>query len=192
MLILLKGFLTVMLTVIIYWLYFYFLTQLFVLRWPSFYWPLLSSLCCNPFYLLYYIILIILQTFPQLQIGILPLSAPLLIIFVLIWMVFMIIKDARDFPWEDIFNLGASAKASEFHMWVQVGIDVLTPRRKYNNVKPNSFSRFSATFFAAIDHRNYFFHLYQHNKSFLPNAVSSNRLVIIGKGFLNLPNFLTA
>ena len=30
----------------------------------------------------------------------------------------------RDVPWEDIFKLGASAAASEFCAWVQVGIDV--------------------------------------------------------------------
>ena len=36
-----------------------------------------------------------------------------------------------DFPWEDIFKLGASAVASEFCEWVQVGIDVYIPHRKY-------------------------------------------------------------
>ena len=30
----------------------------------------------------------------------------------------------RDLPWEDIFKLSASAAASEFCEWVQVGIDV--------------------------------------------------------------------
>ena len=30
----------------------------------------------------------------------------------------------RDVPWEDIFNLSASAAASDFCDWVQVGIDV--------------------------------------------------------------------
>ena len=33
----------------------------------------------------------------------------------------------RDVPWEDIFKLGASAAASEFCEWVQVGIDVYIP-----------------------------------------------------------------
>ena len=32
----------------------------------------------------------------------------------------------RDVPWKDIFKLGASAAASEFCEWVQVGIDVYT------------------------------------------------------------------
>ena len=30
----------------------------------------------------------------------------------------------RDVPWEDIFKLGASAAASEFCEWIQVGIDI--------------------------------------------------------------------
>ena len=37
----------------------------------------------------------------------------------------------RDVPWEDIFKLGASAAATEFCEWVQVGIDVYSPHRKY-------------------------------------------------------------
>ena len=37
----------------------------------------------------------------------------------------------RDVPWEDIFELGASAAASEFCELVQVGIDVYIPHRKY-------------------------------------------------------------
>ena len=43
----------------------------------------------------------------------------------------------RDVPWEDIFNLGGSAAASEFCEWVWVGIDVYIPHRKYH-VKPHS------------------------------------------------------
>ena len=44
----------------------------------------------------------------------------------------------RDVPWEDIFKVSASAAASEFCKWVQVGIDVYIPHRKYQ-VKPHSF-----------------------------------------------------
>ena len=62
----------------------------------------------------------------------------------------------RDVPWEDIFKLGASAAASEFCEWVQVGIDVYTPHRKYQ-VKPHSSPWFSAAFTAAIVHRNHIF-----------------------------------
>ena len=42
----------------------------------------------------------------------------------------------RDVPWEDIFKLSASAAASEFCEWVQVGIDVYIPHHKYQ-VKPH-------------------------------------------------------
>ena len=42
----------------------------------------------------------------------------------------------RDVPWVDILKLGASAAASEFCEWVQVGIDVYIPHIKYQ-VKPH-------------------------------------------------------
>ena len=51
--------------------------------------------------------------------------------------------------WEDIFNLGASAASSEFCEWLQVGIDVYTPHRKYQ-VKPHLSLWFSAACAAAI------------------------------------------
>ena len=70
----------------------------------------------------------------------------------------------RDAPWEDIFKLSASAAASEFFEWVQVGIDVYIPHRKYQ-VEPHSSPWFSAACAAAIVHRNHFFRLYQQNKS---------------------------
>ena len=70
----------------------------------------------------------------------------------------------RDIPWEDIFQLSASAAAGEFCEWVQVGIDVYIPHHKYQ-VKPHSSPWFSAACAAAIVHRNHFFHLYQQNKS---------------------------
>ena len=62
----------------------------------------------------------------------------------------------RNVPWEDIFKLSASAAASEFCEWVQVGIDVYIPHRKYQ-VKPHSSPRFSAACAGAIVHRNHFF-----------------------------------
>ena len=43
----------------------------------------------------------------------------------------------RGVPWKDIFKLCVSAAASEFCEWVQVGIDVYIPHRKYQ-VKPHS------------------------------------------------------
>ena len=62
----------------------------------------------------------------------------------------------RDVPWEDIFKLSASAAASEFCEWVQVGIDVYIPHRKYQ-VKPHSPPWFSTACAAAIVHRNHVF-----------------------------------
>ena len=70
----------------------------------------------------------------------------------------------RNVPWEDIFKLGASAAATEFCEWVQVGIDVYIPHRKYK-FKPHSFPWFLAACAAATVHRNHFFHLYQREKS---------------------------
>ena len=70
----------------------------------------------------------------------------------------------RDVPWEDIFKIGASAAASEFCEWIQVGIDVYIPHRKYQ-VKSHSSPWFSAACAAAIVHRNHFFRLYQREKS---------------------------
>ena len=72
--------------------------------------------------------------------------------------------DLRDVPWEDNFKLGASAAVSEFCEWVQVGIDVYIPHRKYQ-VKPHSSPWFSVACAAAIVHRNDFFRLYQREKS---------------------------
>ena len=70
----------------------------------------------------------------------------------------------RDVQWEDIFKLGSPAAASKFCEWVQVGIDVYIPHRKYQ-VKPHSSPWFSAACAAAIVHRNHFFRLYQREKS---------------------------
>ena len=70
----------------------------------------------------------------------------------------------RDVPWEDIFQLDASSAASEFCEWVQIGIDVYIPHKKYQ-MKPHSSTWFSATYAAAIVHRNHFFRLYQKDKS---------------------------
>ena len=50
-------------------------------------------------------------------------------------------------------KLGASAAASEFCEWVQVGIDVYIPHHKYQ-VKPHSSLWFSAAHAATIVHIN--------------------------------------
>ena len=70
----------------------------------------------------------------------------------------------RDVPWEDIDKIDASAAASEFYEWVQIGIDVYITHGKYQ-VKPHSFPWSSAACAAARVHRNHFFQLYQQNKS---------------------------
>ena len=70
----------------------------------------------------------------------------------------------RDVPWEDIFQLSASAAANEFCEWVQIGTDVYIPHGKYQ-VKPYLSPRFSAACAAVIVHRNHFFRLYQQDKS---------------------------
>ena len=55
-------------------------------------------------------------------------------------------------------------------------------------VKPHSSPWFSAACAAAIVHRNHLFRLYQQNKCSESKVQSSDRLVIIAKGFLNMPN----
>ena len=79
----------------------------------------------------------------------------------------------RDVPWEDIFKLSASAAASEFCEWVQVGIGVYIKNILENiiqnvenislrkcRVKSHSSPWFSAACAAAIVYRNHFFRLY--------------------------------
>ena len=66
--------------------------------------------------------------------------------------------------WDVIFKLGASAAGTEYCEWVQAGIAVYIPHRKYQ-VKLHSWPCFSATYAAAIAHRNRLFRLYKHNKS---------------------------
>ena len=65
----------------------------------------------------------------------------------------------RDVSLDDIF-----VAASEFCKWVQFGIDVYIPHRKYQ-VKSHSSPWFSAACVATIVHRNHFFRLYQREKS---------------------------
>ena len=62
----------------------------------------------------------------------------------------------RDVPWDDIIELSSSAADDEFCVWVQVGVDVYIPHRKYQ-VKPHSSPWFSASCAAAMVHRNHFF-----------------------------------
>ena len=64
----------------------------------------------------------------------------------------------------EYLKLGASAAGGEFCEWVQVGIDVYIPHRKYQ-IKPHSSPWFSAACTAAIVHGNHFFCFYQIEKS---------------------------
>ena len=71
----------------------------------------------------------------------------------------------RDILLGDIFKCGASTAASELCEWVQLGIDVYIPHRKYQIMR-HSFSWFSAACTAVIAHifsQRTFFCLYQQN-----------------------------
>ena len=71
----------------------------------------------------------------------------------------------RYVPWEDIFKLSVSAAASEFCQSIHVRIDVYIPHHNYQ-VEPPSSKWLSAACAVPIIHKNYFFRLYQQNKSF--------------------------
>ena len=58
-------------------------------------------------------------------------------ILVLTETIFIFLDYLIDVPMEDIFKLCASAAAREFCEWLQVGIDVYIPHRRYQ-VKPHS------------------------------------------------------
>ena len=137
------------LTVLLFWIYLFLLTLVFVLKWLSLHWE----------------ILILLSQFPDF-----PSNSQWDVPFYCLAYDYSRadwdgLRDyLRDVPWEDIFKLSASAAASEFCEWVQIGIDVYIPHRKYQ-VKPHSSPWFSAVCAAAIVHRNHVFCLYQQNKS---------------------------
>ena len=82
----------------------------------------------------------------------------------------------------NIFLSSVSAATSEFCEWVQVGMDVYIPHHK-KQVNPHTSPWFPAACAAAIVHRNHLFYLYQQNQS-----SNKERLAIVAKGFLNLPN----
>ena len=65
--------------------------------------------------------------------------------------------------WKRASDKLSTSADSEFCEWVQVGIDVYIPHRKYQ-VKPHSSTWFSAACAATIVHRNLFFRLYQQDK----------------------------
>ena len=63
-----------------------------------------------------------------------------------------------------IFKPSASAAANDFCEWVQVGIDIYIPHRKYQ-INPHSSPCILAACATAIVHRNHFFSLHHLNKS---------------------------
>ena len=73
-----------------------------------------------------------------------------------------------------MFNLGASAAASEFWEWVQIGIDAYIPHRK-DQVKCHPSPWFAAACAAAIVHRNHFFCLHPKDNSKVKFRQASNR-----------------
>ena len=145
----LLGSQTVILTVLLFWIYFFLLMLVFVLQWLSLHWD--SD----------HVVVSVSMDFPSHSQGNDPFHCVAYDYSCADW------DDLhnllRDVPWEDIFNkFSASAAASEFCEWVQVGIDV--PHGKYQ-VKPHSSPWFLAACAAPIVHRNCFFNLYQKDKS---------------------------
>ena len=133
-------------TVLLFWIYFFFLMLVFVVQWLFLHWEILF---------------ILLSQFP-LTFHHIHINCIAYVYSCADWD--CLCDHLRDVPWEDIFKLGASAAASEFCEWVQVGIDVYIPHRKYQ-VKPHSSPWFSAACAVAIVHRNHFFRLSQKDKS---------------------------
>ena len=90
----------------------------------------------------------------------------------------------RDVPWDDIFKFNASAAASEFCKSVQVGIDVYIVIIRSSLTHFHGFQLFvllpqlmEITFFVSTNRIN-----------LLNLEQSLDRLVIVAKGFLKLPN----
>ena len=81
---------------------------------------------------------------------------------------------SNDPPWEGIFKLGASATAAKFCKWPKLESMHIISLYKYQ-AKPNS----SHTFFACISRIN-----------LLHIKWSSDKLIIVAKGFFKLPNLL--
>ena len=135
----LLGSQTVILIVLLFWIYL-FLTLVFVLQWLSLHWGILIMLLSR-----------FLLTFNQTHNGMPCFISQLMTILVLIGMVFVIISEM--FHWRISLS---SAAASDFFEWVRVGIDLYIVNRKYK-VKPPPSLWFSAACAAATVHRNHFF-----------------------------------
>ena len=92
----------------------------------------------------------------------------------------------RDVPWDDIFKLDASAAAIEFCEWFQVGIDVYIPHRKHQ-IKPHYLHGFQLLVLL-LEFIEITFFVCTNRINLLYIKESSDRLVIVGKGFLKLLN----
>ena len=140
---------TVVLTVLLSWIYLFLLMLVFVLQW---------------FYLHWEILIMLLSQFPLTFHHIHNRMPRFITLLMTILMVCMIL-------WEMFHGRISlnSAPASEFCEWVQVGIDVYIPHWKYQ-VKPHSSPWFSAACAAAIVHRNHFFRLYQKDEPYESNV----------------------
>ena len=135
----LLGSQTVILIALLFSIYFFLLMLVFVLQWLSLYWEIPSNSQWDaPFHYITY-------DYSHTD-----------------WD--GLCDHFRDIPWEDILKLGASAAASKFFVWGQVGIDVYIPHRKHQ-VKLHSSPCFSAACVAAIFQGNHIFRLYQKEKT---------------------------
>ena len=135
----LLGSQTVILIALLFSIYFFLLMLVFVLQWLSLYWEIPSNSQWDaPFHYITY-------DYSHTD-----------------WD--GLCDHFRDIPWEDILKLGASAAASKFFVWGQVGIDVYIPHRKHQ-VKLHSSPCFSAACVAAILQGNHIFRLYQKEKT---------------------------
>ena len=139
------------LTVLLFCIYLFFLTLVFVLQWLSLHWEILV-----------YVVVSVSIDFPS------NLQRDALFHHIAYDRSHADWDSLRDHlrkaPREDIVKLSASAAASGFCDWVQAGNDVYIPHRKYQ-VKPYSSPCFSAACASTTVHRNQFFCLYQENKS---------------------------
>ena len=142
----LLGFLTLALTVLLFWISFFLLIY--------------STLAFLPLGNSDNVVVSVSINFRSTQNGKPRFIAELLAILVLIRVAFVII-------WEMFhgkISLNSAAAGSEFCEWFQLGVVVYNPHRNYQ-VKPHLSPWFSAVCAAAIVHRNTFFCLYQQNKS---------------------------
>ena len=147
----LLGFQTVILTVLLFWIYFFPLTLVFVLQWLSLHWEILV-IFLSQFSL----------SFHHIHNGMPHFVAYLMTILVLIEMVFVITWEM--FHGRILLNSVLLLLLVKFCECVQVEIHVYISHQKYQ-VKSHSSPWFSAACAAPIVYKNHFFCLYQKDKS---------------------------